>query len=139
MDNFCDDLSTGNVEFFLDQNVFCVEYTGLELGRDTACIVACDDLGFCDTTFLCITVDPYFDPPDAITDCDTTFLGTPVVIDIKSNDILFGGLDTAYILIEPLYGEAILNLDCSVTYNPDEEICERSDEFTYMVCTPNGC
>jgi gliding motility-associated-like protein len=40
-------LSTGDV---------CVEVVGLEEGPDEAFIVICDDLGFCDTTILNITV-----------------------------------------------------------------------------------
>jgi len=32
-----------------------------------------------------------------------------------------------------------LNLDCSVTYNPDDEICERWDNFDYVICNSNGC
>ena len=139
IENFCADDSGEFVDFFLDPNTWCVEYTGLEIGKDTACVVLCDDNGLCDTTFFCIFVEPFFDPPEATLDCDTTSLGTPVVIDVKGNDILFGGLDTAYILTPPRYGTATMNLDCSITYNPDDEFCERSDDFTYVVCTPNGC
>lgn len=139
IDNFCLDEGTGMVDFFTNPETFCVEYTGLELGKDTACIVICDDLNFCDTTYFCILVDPYFDTPNAQDDTATTFTGTPVVIDIKANDVIFGGLDTAYLLTEPSWGTATLNLDCSVTYNPDEEICERWDNFDYVVCNPNGC
>ncbi|MEM8906787.1 MAG: gliding motility-associated C-terminal domain-containing protein [Bacteroidota bacterium] len=139
LDNFCGELSTGAVDFFIDPNTLCVEYTGLELGKDTACVVLCNEQDICDTTFFCVLVEPYFDPPMVNDDVDTTNIGTPVVIDIKANDILFGGLDTAYILTEPIYGTATLNLDCSLTYNPGDEFCERSDELTYVACTPNGC
>ncbi|MEO1408455.1 MAG: gliding motility-associated C-terminal domain-containing protein [Bacteroidota bacterium] len=145
-ENICADQGSGNVDFFLNPETNCVEYTGVELGRDTACVVLCDEFGFCDTTFYCIEVVPYFDPPIANNDFDTTVISTPVVIDIKSNDILFGGIDTAYILSPPLYGTIgtggninTLNLDCSVTYNAGDEFCEREDQFSYVVCTPNGC
>ena len=58
---------------------------------------------------------------------------------------MFGGIDTAYIIEPPLYGtigangDNQLNPDCTATYTADEDICERFDEFTYMVCTANGC
>lgn len=145
-ENLCPELGGTEVEFFLNPETKCVEYTGLALGMDTACVVLCDEFGFCDTTYFCINVLPYFDPPIAMDDYDTTDIGTPVVIDIKANDILFGGVDTAYILTPPLYGTIgtagnlnQLNLDCSVTYNAGDEFCEREDQFEYVVCTPNGC
>jgi len=139
-ENVCEGEGTGDVDFYLDPITLCVNYTGLELGKDTACIVACDELGYCDTTYFCIFVEPFLEGPYANDDgCDTTNIGTPIVLDVIANDTLFDGKDTMYILQEPLYGTATVNLDCSITYNPSDEFCERSDEFTYMVCTPNGC
>lgn len=139
IDNFCEGEGTGNADIFLNPETFCVEYSGLEVGRDTACIIYCDDTGLCDTTYFCVQVEPYFDPPIAVDDTAYTFTGTPVVIDIKANDILYGGVDTIYLISQPNYGTATLNLDCSVTYNPEDETCERWDSFQYEVCTPNGC
>ncbi|MBI5914011.1 MAG: gliding motility-associated C-terminal domain-containing protein [Bacteroidetes bacterium] len=34
----------------------CVEVSGLDVGTDEACIIICDDLGYCDTTILLINV-----------------------------------------------------------------------------------
>ncbi len=139
IDNFCGDQSTGNVDFFVNPETFCLEYEGIELGKDTACVVICDANNFCDTTYFCVLVEPYFGTPEAVDDTATTFTGTPVVIDIKANDVLLGGLDTSYLLTQPSWGIAILNLDCSVTYNPEDETCERWDSFDYVICNPNGC
>lgn len=139
IDNFCADESNGNVDFFVNPETFCLEYTGIELGKDTACVVICDASNFCDTTYFCVVVEPYFETPEAVDDTARTFTGTPVVIDIKANDVLFGGLDTAYLLTQPSWGTATLNLDCSVTYNPEDETCERWDNFDYVICNPNGC
>ncbi len=139
-ENICEDEGTGDVDFYLDPITLCVNYTGLTLGKDTACVVACDELGYCDTTYFCIFVEEFLDGPFAYDDgCDTTNVGTPIVLDVIANDTLFDGKDTLYVLDEPLYGTATVNLDCSITYNPSDEFCERSDEFTYVVCTPNGC
>jgi len=41
--------------------------------------------------------------------------------------------------LPPLWGEAILNPECSVTYNAGEEHCERQDTFQYVVCNFIGC
>ena len=109
------------------------------IGQDTACIEVCDHFGNCDTIILCTTVSLSLDLPDLNDDYDTVAIGQPVVVNIKLNDTIVGGIDTAFILDEPLYGEATLNLDCSVTYNAGDEFCERQDSFTYVVCNPNGC
>lgn len=139
IDNFCPGQSGNFVDFFLDQNNFCVEYTGLETGVDTACIVICDDLGFCDTTFIYVVVEESFIPPIAVDDCDSTNIGAPVVINILVNDTLNGRFSSAKIITQPMWGAATVNLDRSVTYNASEEYCERIDSFTYEVCTDAGC
>ncbi len=36
----------------------CLEFTGVEAGIDTVCIVSCDDMGFCDTTKISVEVIP---------------------------------------------------------------------------------
>ncbi len=139
VDNYCADLSGDFVDYFIDPYTYCVEYTGLEIGVDTACVVVCDDLGLCDTTLFCVAVMEYFDPPVTNVDSTCTDIGTPVVIDITANDTLFGGVDSLYILEPPIWGTATINLDGSATYNASDEFCERTDSFTYVGCTPNGC
>ena len=139
VDDACADETTGAVDFFFNPVTNCVEYTGLDIGKDTACYFICDSLGICDTTYFCILVEEYFDPPLANPDIDTTDRGTPIVIDIKQNDIIFGGITESSISTPPLYGTAIINPDCSVTYLPDPEYCERVDIFSYEICNENGC
>jgi len=138
-ENFCTDLETGNTDFFLDPTTYCAEYTGIESGKDTACIVLCDDLGYCDTTMFCLFVTEFDNDPTVNDDFDTTMISTPVTINVKMNDTILGDIDTIFILDEPIYGEAFFNLDCTVTYNPDDEICDVTDELTYVVCNENGC
>jgi gliding motility-associated-like protein len=139
IDDACADDATGAVDFFFNPVTNCVEYTGLDIGKDTACYFICDSLGICDTTYFCILVEEYFDPPVANPDIDTTDRGTPIVIDIKQNDIVLGGITESSITSPPLYGTAIINPDCSVTYLPDPEFCERTDIFSYEICNENGC
>ncbi len=139
IENFCPEDGGDDVSFNILVDTLCLEYTGIQEGKDTACIEICDEFGFCDTTFFCIWVVEFEDPPVAVDDVDTTALGTPVVIDIKANDTFFGSQDTAYILEEPEYGTAFLNPDCSVTYTAGEEYCERLDEFSYVICNHAGC
>ena len=44
------------VDFDLSVEADCINFTGKDLGTSTICIVACDDLRLCDTTFLSIDV-----------------------------------------------------------------------------------
>lgn len=142
IENYCADLSGDFIDYFIDPLGFCMEYTGVELGIDSACVVICDDLGFCDTTLFCVGVVEYFDPPVAMHDtiCDPGIAeGTPVVLDVQANDTLYGGVDSIYILTQPTWGTVTINLDGSITFNADEQVCEREDAFEYVVCTPTGC
>lgn len=139
INNFCPDQSGDFVDFFLDPINFCFEYSGLAIGIDSACIEICDDLGFCDTTMMCIVVEEDLLPPIAIDDCDTTNMGAPVVINVLTNDTIFGRLNEVNIVSEPIWGAATVNLDRSITYNASDEFCERIDSFQYEVCTDAGC
>lgn len=58
IENICPDESGEYVSFYLDPNNYCVKYEGLKCGgTEQACIVVCDNLGMCDTTYMFITVD----------------------------------------------------------------------------------
>ena len=64
--NICPTSTGQNVGLSLNQNTFCINYNGVSMGQDTACIVVCDDLGVCDTTMVFFTVqtlgaDFYYD------------------------------------------------------------------------------
>jgi gliding motility-associated-like protein len=139
IESICPDAATGDVEFYLDPINYCVNFTGVFLGQDTACIVVCDEFGLCDTTNFCIFVQAFNAGPFATFDCDTTFIGTPIVLDVIHNDTLWDGKGTLVVVEQPSYGTATVNLDCSITYNPGDEFCERWDYFVYEVCNQNGC
>ncbi len=56
--NACPDASGTFVSFHISTTDYCVKYQGLKCGgSDSACIVVCDDMGYCDTTYLFVTVD----------------------------------------------------------------------------------
>ena len=55
--NICSGNSGTFASFLIDENNYCIDYTGLTNGgTDIACIVVCDDTNVCDTTNLNITV-----------------------------------------------------------------------------------
>lgn len=54
IENVCE--GSGNVDFILDEENYCVEYEGLTVGQDNACVVVSDDLGNTDTSYFNINV-----------------------------------------------------------------------------------
>ncbi|MCP4120523.1 MAG: T9SS type B sorting domain-containing protein [Bacteroidetes bacterium] len=138
VDNFCWDESGDFVDFFTLPDSICLEYTGLEIGVDSACYIICDNLGICDTTFFTVWVVEYLELPIANNDTAYTIKETPVVVNIHGNDVIFG-VDTTYISSGPSYGEASLNQDGSITYTPIGDFCDREDQLTYVICNSIGC
>ena len=56
--NNCEDLSGLSADIFILDEIPCIEITGDAVGVDTACLVACNDLGVCDTTILIVNIIP---------------------------------------------------------------------------------
>ena len=54
--NDCDANISPAVDFMILDSTTCVQYTGDAIGLDTACLIACDTLGVCDTTILIVEV-----------------------------------------------------------------------------------
>ena len=75
IENICPDESGEYVHFYLDENNYCVKYEGLKCGgTEQACIVVCDDIGMCDTTYLIINVDGSMCQNTGQSFCDTMFI-----------------------------------------------------------------
>ncbi len=84
--NFCEASSGVFVDVTLIDDGFCVEYTGLTPGIDTACLVLCDTAGFCDTTILVLSAK------------QTT-------LEVIDTTVLLGDFDTLCINTSELMGE----------------------------------
>lgn len=56
MTNDCPDQSGEYVLFTLDAMNYCVNYSAIEVGKDTACIFLTDDLGNVDSTYIVVCV-----------------------------------------------------------------------------------
>jgi len=54
--NFCEETSGESVTFQVFDNDPCLNYMTFGEGRDSACIIICDELGFCDTTYVIVNV-----------------------------------------------------------------------------------
>jgi len=140
-ENYCSSDSAEIVQFTLDTTTFCVDINPLAVGQDTACLVACDEFGVCDTTILAVTVMPDADAilPIAIDDDTLTRLNTPVIINVLANDTINGDLVEVGIIELPENGTTFVNPDNSVTYAPDNDFCAiERDSFTYFISNEGG-
>ncbi|MEY3051366.1 MAG: hypothetical protein RLY31_1151 [Bacteroidota bacterium] len=150
---FCSPITFGPAFFTIDYTSLCVEYEGIFIGTDTACVVVCDNFGVCDTTFFLIAVVPDEDdpcantlPPVAVTDSVTTFLNTPVTIPILANDNLGTCLPVSLTLLDtgtggigPQHGVAALNMNQTVGYLPASNSCGLTDSLQYVLCNASLC
>jgi len=136
--NDCPAQAGSPVNFSLDED-FCMTYTGLKLGAEKACIVLCDDLGFCDTTFFSIFVEEAPFPPDAVPDTASTTQPNPITIAVQSNDNTLGGIIEIILIEKPDYGRVFINGNGTLTYEPALDVCEGQDRFRYAICNPTGC
>lgn len=71
--NNCPDQSGEFVLFSIDASAFCVDYFGVDIGKDTACIHLIDQAGNVDTTYIVACVSPPL--PDTI--YQDVIIGTP--------------------------------------------------------------
>ena len=137
INNICPDNAADVVEFVIDEENNCVDYTGIAIGTGQACIVICDDIGYCDTTFMIVDVEmgTVTDslPPIAENDEASVQMNGQVDIEILLNDTINGTFNGVNILDEPSFG-SIMNGGSGVfTYIPDADICEEVDSFTYIL------
>ena len=135
--NACPQAVSGT-DFSLDAVDACLDYTGIYESVDTACLVACDEFGICDTTYLIVSV--FENLMAAVDDYDTTFYEDPITIDVLANDWTSETIiDTQYLVDLPIYGTATLNTDGSVLYTPQLNACLQTDILTYAICNSTGC
>lgn len=74
LENACPETTAPNMEIDIFPNDVCVDWTTLVEGTSEVCLVACDDLGFCDTTFITFNiVDPTPDTIDVTMDENDTY------------------------------------------------------------------
>ena len=67
LENVCGDASNPGIGTDVFPNDNCFEWETLQAGNQQICMVACDDLGFCDTTFISyLVIDPQTDTIDVV-------------------------------------------------------------------------
>lgn len=139
--NVCPGSSGDKVQFDIIPGTNCIQCTGLEVGVESGCFVICDDLGFCDTTYMNITVFRSVDIPVARIDIDTTYEDTPINIAVLNNDSIPGVQQSFTLTVAPANGIASINASGIITYSPNEGYCDEinPDYFQYSICNEDGC
>jgi len=140
-ENLCEG-SEGEIAEFTFLNDTCVIVTGFSPGLDTACVVLCDDLGVCDTTYFSITVEEQDEIlPIAVDDIANTGIDQNITLNVLGNDTINGAVNTLTILTEPEFGTAIFNQGSTLTYDPDLGYCNGlvPDSLQYELCNFSGC
>jgi gliding motility-associated-like protein len=149
IENICPGGSGDAIDFIIDATSYCILASPVAGGTDSICIVICDEFGICDTTTFIITVEEeevILNTPIAFDDVDTTTQNTSVIIDACANDSIpanliitnFFALPVASGGIGPMNGTAFSNLDCTISYVPNEDYC-GNDSITYVLCNQMGC
>ncbi len=119
----------------------CLTVSGKTIGSQTFTFIACDDFGFCDTTYLQVNVtEAVFasaDVPFAVDDELSLIQGEPVMIDVCENDELNGEIERHTLLSQPASGRAYIESN-RVSYTPAAESCDEV-RFSYEICNDMGC
>ncbi len=118
---------------FEDNGEFCINYSAIGVGVDTACLVVVDDRGFSDTTCVIISTQV----PKTTTICDTITLGTDTLYCLVNDEI--GGTVSAFENVCPQ------SADTSVIFNPnDVTLCVETqavglgtDTACIIICNDN--
>lgn len=126
-------LTTGNALLYSPLSSFC--------GQDSLQYAICNTHG-CDTAWVRIQVmcDTSGNDllPIAVDDNGATFPGVDVNIAVLNNDIVNGVLSDIYLVNGPSDGQATLQNDHTVLYQPNTGFC-GIDSLTYGICNANGC
>ncbi len=130
----CDEPDIVNIDIFAPNT--CIFLTAAQIGDSTTCIIYCDDQGFCDTTYLIISVTSTLELPVAVDDsieiCDVS------AIEVLANDSIGGGIDTMYVLDEPYGGTYFVNFNNTISYTR-VNVAPFTDSLTYVICNSEGC
>jgi len=142
IDDFCENNLTETIILTINNVDLCLKIIGQNIGKDSICTIICDNNLICDTTYYIISVVSNTPSLTATPDLDTTSINSPVIIDILGNDSIPDGMITNMDIIAngaPTNGTTVINLDGTVTYQPNQDFCGDSDQLQYYICNETGC
>ena len=129
----------GGIVVDIVNNIVYIPTNGFCGGNDTLTYAICNAMG-CDTAQLVITVacDSILSRPIAIDDYASTPRNKALIVEILTNDVLNGVVDTIVIIQNPKQGTATIN-GLKVNYQPNSIFCGANDTLSYAVCSSAGC
>jgi len=141
--NVCPGQSGTHAMIDLITGTSCIEVTGLDVGRDSACLVLIDSEGLRDTIYYNLQVlqpidqNAFFASDDHV----VTNINDDIVINPTMNDGIPNVLDTLFIVSPPMYGMADVNLDGTISYQPDLDYESNGipDSIIYTICIQSDC
>ncbi len=137
MINICSGLSGEFSTLSYDNNTHCIEITGVEKGDEKACIVICDNLGFCDTTYINIHI-VLTQKPIAIDDNITLKQGKSANLYMLTNDSWGDNSLDVFMISQPASGTAQLIDQQYIRVTADKDLCDPM-KFDYAICNQYGC
>ncbi len=124
----------------LTENCFSYTPPSIPTSSTVAMFIACTEAGFCDTTYVDITVNPDCgtSPPVAMDDTGMTTTGNSVTVNVLGNDSDPDGqtLTVTNIITPPDCGVATINNN-NITYTAGDN-CNTTQSIVYEVCDPTG-
>ncbi|MFK7906295.1 MAG: Ig-like domain-containing protein, partial [Chitinophagales bacterium] len=124
----------------ITENCFNYIPPSIPTSNAVAMFIACTEAGFCDTTYVDITVNPDCgtSPPVAMDDEGMTTTGGTVTINVLGNDSDPDGqtLTVTNIITPPDCGIATINNN-NITYSAGDN-CNTIQSIVYEVCDPTG-
>jgi len=137
LSNACEN-SGAAVDFDFDAPTGCVIATGIAVGQSTACLVACDASGVCDTTIYTVLILPEAGDVEAVDDFFRIAVGSSLTESVTANDT-FDVLTRIRLERSPSQGTASLDNDGVLVYAPNAEACGFTDSLTYSICQGGLC
>ncbi|MCP4089643.1 MAG: T9SS type B sorting domain-containing protein, partial [Gammaproteobacteria bacterium] len=139
--NICEPTGEVSALFEKVEDSNCYSIFGQALGTNDACLVICDELGICDTTYYLITVrsEELPEEPQAIVDTVWTSENVSVTFNPLAND-LGSPFDSIQITTQPESGEIQVNADGTLSYIPETDYCDEDQPLlvTYTVYNAGG-
>jgi large repetitive protein len=103
---------------------------------DTLTYEICNANG-CDTAEVLVTIN-CVPTPDARNDVATTSKNRTIDIDVLTNDVINGALDSFKVVTQPTRGTVSV-VAGQLRYVPQTDLCGYNDTLTYQICNPNAC
>ncbi len=125
--------------YFLEEEEDCIAYSpnANYFGLDELVIEICNEEGICDSLEILVDVLPVNDAPIALNDVDTTFLNTPITVQVLDNDYDPDYNDLyIYAVNEPQYGMYDITFS-GIEYTPAVGFT-GIDEFDYTITDSYG-